>query len=72
MNTVLQDLLQNINNSSMNVDDIKKYIIQEGLNNEQIQIEKSFNEGMKYGSSILPPFDYPSSRYYNIVYKTKK
>ena len=36
---------------------------------ERSQIIDAFNEGVKYGQSILPPFDYPDLRYYNYTYK---
>lgn len=43
-------------------------MLDNALSDEKEQILGSFNEGMKYGSSPIQTFDYPTSSYYMFTY----
>ena len=65
--TAFQELVDIIDKAD-NIDEVRKQITFKLKDQNVNQILDAFNEGMKYGQSILPTFDYPASRYYNYTY----
>lgn len=72
MKTAIQKIIDSVTemkkcNVELTNEEILK-MLDNALSDEKGQILGSFNEGMKYGSSPIQTFDYPTSSYYMFTY----
>lgn len=73
MKTVVQKLLDDLAEIEKRGVEISNtgfmMVLESLLSKERDQITEAFDEGVKYGNSLIQTFDYPASRYYEFTYK---